>query len=95
MASPKFELQLGHLCNNRCVFCISGFRTSKGMVSLLPIEALWAEVEAAHRRGSRSITFLGGEPTVQPSFLELLRRTAALGFDEIVLFTNGSRLYRP
>ena len=33
----QVEIQLGHMCNNRCVFCVSGQRTA--MREALPVAA--------------------------------------------------------
>lgn len=83
------EIQLGHLCNNRCVFCVSGQLTSQGRARAIPAEPVIRELDAARARGATRITFLGGEPTVQKSFPAVLRHATTLGFDEIVIFTNG------
>jgi len=92
MAGPgEFELQLGHLCNDRCVFCESGRLTHAGQAPLLPVEMLSARVREAYAAGHRRITFLGGEPTLQPSFLEIVRLAVSLGFESIVIFSNGSK----
>ena len=95
MTPQKTEVQLGHLCNNRCVFCISGHRTHERRAPILSATKLEEEIRAAKENGQTSITFLGGEPTVQPFFLDLVEFAADLGFDEIVIFSNGSRLHRP
>src|SRR5206468_645236 len=34
----KFEIQLGHLCNNRCVFCSSGQLTAMKIARPVPLE---------------------------------------------------------
>jgi MoaA/NifB/PqqE/SkfB family radical SAM enzyme len=92
MAGPgEFELQLGHLCNDRCVFCESGRLTHAGRAPLLAVETLSARVREAYAAGHRRITFLGGEPTIQPSFLPIVRLAVDLGFESIVIFSNGSR----
>ncbi len=92
MAGPgEFELQLGHLCNDRCVFCESGRLTHAGRAPLLPVEMLSARVREAYAAGHRRITFLGGEPTIQPSFLEIVGLAVSLGFESIVIFSNGSK----
>ena len=92
MAGPgEFELQLGHLCNDRCVFCESGRLTHAGRAPLLSVEMLSARVREAYAAGHRRITFLGGEPTIQPSFLEIIRLAVSLGFESIVIFSNGSK----
>ncbi len=89
-----FELQLGQLCNDRCVFCISGRITRAGEARLLPIEPLAARLRQARRDGRSALTFLGGEPTIQPHFLELTELAVSLGFSPIVVFTNGSKAGR-
>lgn len=89
--SEQFELQLGHLCNNRCVFCVSGQLTSKGEAPLLRLDELTKALEEARRTGRTAVTFLGGEPTIQPFFLDLVRHAVALGFERIVVFSNGSK----
>ncbi len=89
-----FEVQLGHLCNDRCVFCISGRLTSEGKAPLLAVETLERRIRKARADGHRAITFLGGEPTIQPFFLDLVRVAVELGFDPIVIFTNGGKAGR-
>jgi len=90
----KFEIQLGHLCNNRCVFCVSGQLTKMGQAPLLPHESVARRIADAREAGHRSITLLGGEPTIQPFFLDIVKQCVALGFEEIVIFSNGSKLAR-
>ncbi len=87
----QVEIQLGHLCNNRCVFCVSGQRTERGQAGVSEYAPILAEVRAARARGHTKITLLGGEPTLQPAFLPLLRECAALGFEQVVIFTNGAK----
>jgi MoaA/NifB/PqqE/SkfB family radical SAM enzyme len=87
----QVEIQLGHLCNNRCVFCVSGQRTARGQAGVSPVEPILARIREARARGHRKITLLGGEPTLQPGFLTILEACAALGFEEVVVFTNGAK----
>lgn len=91
MYEPKLqvEFQLGHLCTNRCVFCVSGQMSEQGRAPQLPEGPIREEISRAHAAGARKVTFLGGEPTIQRSFFSLLDFVVALDFDEIVLFTNG------
>lgn len=91
---PQVEIQLGHLCNNRCVFCVSGQETALGRARPLAPEPILAEIRSAYAAGHRKITLLGGEPTLQPAFFDILRETVRLGFEEIVLFTNGVKTAR-
>ncbi len=90
----EFEIQLSHLCNNRCVFCVSGRNTHDGRAPIVPLADLVARLAAARAKGHRRVTILGGEPTILPHFVDVVREAAALGFDEIVIFSNGARLRR-
>ncbi len=90
----QVEIQLGHMCNNRCVFCVSGQETGLGRARPLAVEPLLASVSEAYERGHRKLTLLGGEPTLQPGFQQVVRHAIALGFEEIVLFTNGVKTAR-
>lgn len=85
----QFEIQLGHLCNNRCVFCISGQLTEMKLARSVPVARIFEALDDARARGARRLTFLGGEPTIQKGFLASLRHAVALGFEEIAIFTNG------
>ncbi len=93
-APRQIEIQLGHLCNNRCVFCVSGQETALGNARVLETETILAQVRGAHAAGHRKLTILGGEPTLQPGFLEVVREAARLDFEEIVVFTNGAKTAR-
>ncbi len=90
----QVEIQLGHMCNNRCVFCVSGQQTAMGRARPLPFEPLLNSVREAYAKGHRKLTLLGGEPTLQPAFKDVVREAVGLGFEEIVIFTNGVKTAR-
>ncbi len=87
----QVELQLGHLCNNRCVFCSSGLITSFKLAGQEDIHPALHQLESARERGARKVTFVGGEPTLQRDFPRILQHARDLGYEEIVVFTNGVR----
>ncbi len=90
----QVEIQLGHMCNNRCVFCVSGQRTAMGEALPLQAAPVLAKLDEARAEGHEKLTLLGGEPTLQPSFFAVLEHAVALGFSEIVIFTNGVKTAR-
>ncbi len=90
----QIEIQLGHMCNNRCVFCVSGQQTAVGGAGVADMAPVLAELARARAQGHAKVTLLGGEPTLQPGFPDVVRRAVALGFEEIVVFTNGVRTAR-
>ncbi len=90
----QVEIQLGHMCNNRCVFCVSGQETALGRARPLPEAPILERLNEAFAKGHRKLTLLGGEPTLQPSFKAVVAHAVALGFEEVVLFTNGVKTAR-
>ncbi len=94
-AGHKFEIQLGHLCNNRCVFCSSGQLTAMKIARAVPLEPILEALEAARAAGAYHLTFLGGEPTTHKRFLDAVRKAVELGFEHIVIFTNGVMFPHP
>ena len=77
----QIEIQLGHMCNNRCVFCVSGQRTAFGEAGPMATGPIVEKIRQAREVGHRKITLLGGEPTLQPGFLEIIRETVGMGFE--------------
>ena len=90
----QMEIQLGHMCNNRCVFCVSGQRTEMREAFPLAADPILEKVREGFDQGMRKITILGGEPTIQPEFMTVVRYAVGLGFEEIVIFTNGVKTAR-
>lgn len=93
-AAELVEIQLGHMCNNRCVFCSSGQATEMGQALPMELAPVLQALERAKMQRARKVTFLGGEPTLQRAFLPALRRATDLGFEEIEIFTNGVKAAR-
>ncbi len=91
----RFEIQLGHLCNNRCVFCSSGQMTAMKIARPVPLEPIVEALEQARAAGATHLTFLGGEPTIHKRFLDALKKAVELGFEHIVIFTNGVMFTHP
>lgn len=90
----QLEIQLGHLCNNRCVFCVSGQRTEDGDALPADVAPALAAIRDGRAKGITKLTLLGGEPTIQPGFFDVVREAVALGYAEIVVFTNGVKTSR-
>jgi len=86
--------ELGRRCNYACTYCYPNSRSStephKNIETLFQaadrLQDQWLIEEAGH------ILLLGGEPTVHPKFLELVRYIQSKNAShEIVTVTNGSR----
>lgn len=83
--SRRATLLLGHDCDNACLFCAQA-----GIERAPQIDPREALIEL--RRDHDEISFVGGEPTLDPRLLELVELARELGFSAIGLQTNARRL---
>lgn len=87
------EINVGKICNNKCVFCLDGLPATD-MRRYMPWPEMEAEIRRWYANGTRSLGFLGGEPTTYPWILDGIRLGRDLGFTRIAIATNGTKLYR-
>ena len=85
------RVSLTDRCNLRCVYCMPAdgidFRPP---AALMQDDELVHLVEIAAELGVEKIRLTGGEPTVRPRVVELVRRIAAIpGINDIALTTNA------
>ena len=76
-------------CNFKCGYCYATFRDIPGV--LAEARAI-AVLDALKEAGTEKVTFVGGEPTLCPHLLELIRHAKAIGL-WTMLVTNGARLH--
>ncbi len=55
----------------------------------VPLEPIIKALGAARAAGATHLTILGGEPTIHKGFLQAMASAVQLGFEHIVIFTNG------
>ncbi len=75
-------------CNQQCGFCDRVDPTSADP----PISALLQEIARARAEGALTLTITGGEPTLRPDLLEIVRAAKRAGIMDIVLATNATRI---
>ncbi|HEY6104021.1 MAG TPA: GTP 3',8-cyclase MoaA [bacterium] len=90
------RISLTDRCNLRCVYCMPAdgidFRPPE---ELLQDDELRLLVRVAAELGVRKVRLTGGEPTVRPGLVDLVRDIAATpGIDDVALTTNGLLLDR-
>jgi MoaA/NifB/PqqE/SkfB family radical SAM enzyme len=85
------ELALDYRCNLRCVGCHACDGTGETMSSTRAAGRL----REGFASGAREVWFGGGEPTLRDDLLPLIKRARDLGYERVVVQTNGLRLAYP
>lgn len=85
----KAVIITGYHCNNFCKFCISADK--RGIAQRTSSEIILDMVEA-RKRGATYLEIIGGEQTIRPDILYLIRYGKKLGFRIICMATNGRML---
>lgn len=84
----SIEIELTRRCNLECPYCYScSSRDSRHQLSL---ELLQKALADGFNYGLRSVSWFGGEPLLHPDLFKVLEFAKELGYDESVLYTNGT-----
>jgi cyclic pyranopterin phosphate synthase len=87
------RISLTDRCDLACVYCRPS--RSDGYLESRLDDAAWRTmIEGLARAGVRRVRITGGEPLLHPRAVELVAFVSSLGFDDIALTTNGTRLER-
>ncbi|MDO8507034.1 MAG: radical SAM protein [bacterium] len=85
--SEYINLTVTHDCTRRCLFCVDRYRGSGEMVSL---DAVHRVAAFASRRGIKDILITGGEPTLHPDIVEIVKIVKKYGL-RVIMTTNYDR----
>ena len=85
----SLEIELTRRCNLECIYCYNSSSRDPGMPDF-DFELLKRVLSEAYEYGIRSITYLGGEPTLHRQINEIIKFTKSIGMEEMVLYTNGT-----
>jgi len=86
----KTVIIAGYACNNNCIFCIHGDKRSQ-IVDKTNLQ-IKKEINEARNRGSTYLEIIGGEASIRPDILDLIKFAKKIGFSTIMMATNG-RIY--
>lgn len=81
----KLIMNVTYVCNNHCTFCAVGTRTQVDGHPTRQREIL----DKYRRHGVRLVDFDGGEPTLNPELVPLIRHAKRVGYERIHVTTNG------
>lgn len=89
----RLEFHISYTCTNNCSFCSESERMkefNKKPVSLREIKKVLTQ---KRKEGFDFVNLTGGEPTIHPDFLEIIRFAKKIGY-KIYVGTNGTMLAR-
>lgn len=87
--NKALNLKVGYLCNNDCIFCVQSDNKPQGNPSF---ESLKKDLFEAHTTCD-NVIFTGGEATIRPDLLELVKYAKSLGFKRFQLQSNVRNLH--
>lgn len=82
-------LYITEKCQLRCGHCYMGKRLD-GEV-MMSKEKIFSTLTFWRKMGGSKLSILGGEPTMHPDFIEICRYAKQLGYEKVILNTNGLR----
>lgn len=88
------ELSADYRCNNRCLGCFSAQAEGSAGPEMTSREIV-QELDLGRKQGARWLWLGGGEPTLRPDLVGVVRAAKKLGYERIKLQTNGMRLAYP
>ncbi len=84
----RVAVALGRACDSRCIFC-----AQEGLPRQAASDAeVDAALERARASGASGVTFVGGEPAIDPRLGAYVEKARAAGFAQVGVQTNGVAL---
>jgi MoaA/NifB/PqqE/SkfB family radical SAM enzyme len=87
MVYKRLLLCIGYSCNNNCIFCSAESYKKRDFNK--STQEVTEELANAKERGMQEVEFIGGEPTLRKDFVGLVGLAKTLGYERIILTTNG------
>lgn len=88
------NIDLTNRCDMRCPVCYANANTM-GYVTEPSMEQVRQMMKTLRDRRPvpcKVVQFSGGEPTIHPNFVEIVRMAKEMGFDQIQIATNGKNM---
>jgi MoaA/NifB/PqqE/SkfB family radical SAM enzyme len=77
---------LTNKCNNHCIFCLDGDIEKRFHKSL---EEIKEEFDSGIKEGCTRLVLSGGEATIHPNFIEIIKMGKKAGYKKIQVISNG------
>lgn len=90
LVQKTLSIHINDLCNSKCVFCVVGSPANE--TNSVSFDKIKNFLEINKDRNYTVVNLHGGEPTIHPNFLEILRVIKEFGYGEIQVQTNAMNL---
>jgi MoaA/NifB/PqqE/SkfB family radical SAM enzyme len=84
-------LEITGRCNLECVHCYADSGPARPLSEGMELEDWMGALDEAARLGCKRVQFIGGEPTLHPGLPRLIEHARAAGYEEVCVYTNGTR----
>ncbi len=85
----KLRVSLLDACNFRCIYCMPENASFSTKESRIPYQGLVSIIENFVKLGISEIRLTGGEPTLSPDFMNIVRAINHLPLEKLAVTTNG------
>ncbi len=82
----RIWVRLTRRCNNGCLFCLD---SDSHDGSAIPLAVIEEQIRQGRKDGGQRLILSGGEPTIHPQYVDLLRLGRSLGYGWLQSVTNG------
>lgn len=90
MSIKILEFHISYSCNNDCIFCGERHRLEKfKKIGFVGCSVVKKNLKERRTLGCNFVNFTGGEPTLHPDFLEIVKYAKRLGY-RVYVGTNGA-----
>ena len=88
------QVDLTNRCNMQCPICFANAGVTGEVYELTYDQAVeqMTKLRNLHPNPATALQFTGGEPTVHPDFLRLVKTAGEMGFSHLQIATNGLRM---
>lgn len=80
-------LYITNACQLRCEHCYMGERLDEAQ--RMSLDQSLGTLHYMRKMGSSKLTILGGEPTLHPDYVTIIRAAKAMGYEQVITTSNG------
>jgi radical SAM protein with 4Fe4S-binding SPASM domain len=80
-------LYITEACQLRCEHCYMGERLERALK--MPFDQITQTLTTWRQMGGSKLTILGGEPTLHPHYIDVIRFATEIGYEHVITTSNG------